>query len=197
MSPEAHDRPEPSSDAAEAAPEEFVGPPRPLALRPLDRRPRSAQRPPPARSRPAWPASVKIALAGIGGLLLVLAIATLVVQAQRRSAAQAAALAARQAIEATERAERERAAAAQQELAERQRRAEQQAQERAERVREEQQRAEQARIAARDEAEKRRRAWEASYRPPPGCAEAASMACTNHYIRAKRAFDERYDKAQP
>ena len=39
-------------------------------------------------------------------------------------------------------------------------------------------------------------AFAASYRRPPGCAEAATLECANHYIRAKRAFEAQYAREQ-
>ena len=42
------------------------------------------------------------------------------------------------------------------------------------------------------DAERKERAWAASYRKPPGCADSASLECANHYIRARRAFEAQY-----
>jgi hypothetical protein len=181
-----------SVDAAPSA--EFVGPPRPVALTPLARPPRKAQ--PLARPTLSLPEPVKIALWVTVGLLLLFAIAAMVVRSNQRAAAEAADKAAQQAMEQNERDDRLRAEAAQRALAERQRLAQEQEQARVERIREEQRRAEDAQKAVSGEAERRQRAWEAYYRKPPGCTEAATMECTNHYIRAKRAFDDKYAKGQ-
>ena len=56
--------------------------------------------------------------------------------------------------------------------------------------------AEEARRAEADAAARKEQAWAKFYRVPPLCQSAATMACTNAYIRAKREFEARYDKGQ-
>ena len=61
----------------------------------------------------------------------------------------------------------------------------------------EQQRAADAAVRAEaDAADRREKAWARFYRPPPHCETAATMECTNRYIRAKRLFDEKYAKGE-
>lgn len=61
---------------------------------------------------------------------------------------------------------------------------------------EEQRAADAARRAEADAADRREKAWARFYRPPPHCETAATMECTNRYIRAKRLFDEKYAKGE-
>ena len=56
--------------------------------------------------------------------------------------------------------------------------------------------AEEARRAEADAAARKEQAWAKFYKAPPLCQSAATMACTNAYIRAKREFEARYDKGQ-
>ena len=56
--------------------------------------------------------------------------------------------------------------------------------------------AEEVRRAEADAAARKEQAWAKFYRAPPVCQSAATMACTNAYIRAKRDFEARYDKGQ-
>jgi hypothetical protein len=49
-----------------------------------------------------------------------------------------------------------------------------------------------ARRAAAAAVDRKARAWDKYYSPPPGCSDAATVECANSYIRAKRAFEERY-----
>ena len=67
---------------------------------------------------------------------------------------------------------------------------------RIERLREEQRLAEESRRATLSDAERMERAFAASYRKPPGCAEAGTLECANHYIRAKRSFEAQYAREQ-
>ena len=67
---------------------------------------------------------------------------------------------------------------------------------RTERLREEQRLAEEARRNAMSDTARMEQAFAASYRRPPGCAEAATLECANHYIRAKRAFEAQYAREQ-
>jgi len=53
-----------------------------------------------------------------------------------------------------------------------------------------------ARRAEADAADRREKAWARFYRPPPHCEIAATMECTNRYIRAKRLFDEKYARGE-
>jgi hypothetical protein len=46
------------------------------------------------------------------------------------------------------------------------------------------------------DAQRMEQAFAASYRKPPGCADAATLECANHYIRAKRAFEAQYLREQ-
>lgn len=175
---------------------ELAGPPRPVAWTPLAHKARwartSATRPSLAQSEP-----LKIALGVAAGLLLLFAITVIYVHSRQRAAAEAAANEALRSMELAERDDRQRAEAAQRAQAERQRLADEQEQVRTVRIREQQRQAELAQTAVSGEAERRQRAWEAYYRKPPGCTDSASMECANHYIRAKRAFDERFAKGQP
>jgi hypothetical protein len=177
------------------SPAEFAGPPRPVALTPLARKER---RTPASVARPALslPAPVKIALGVAAGLLLLFAITVLYVRSSQRAAAETAARAARQATEQIERDNQQRAETAQRAFAQRQRLADEQEQARIQRIREQERQADQAQGVVSGEAERRQRAWEAYYRKPPGCIDAATMECTNHYIRARRAFDEKFAKGQ-
>jgi len=61
---------------------------------------------------------------------------------------------------------------------------------------EQQRAAEAVQRAQIDAAERRERAWSRFYQPPSHCVTAATLDCTNRYIRAKRAFDERYAKGE-
>ena len=50
---------------------------------------------------------------------------------------------------------------------------------------------------ARDEDEARRTAaWAKFYRKPAACNDAATLECANGYIRAKRAFEQKYAKGE-
>jgi uncharacterized iron-regulated membrane protein len=53
-----------------------------------------------------------------------------------------------------------------------------------------------ARRAEADAADRREKAWARFYRPPPHCETAATMDCTNRYIRARRQFDEKFAKGE-
>lgn len=47
------------------------------------------------------------------------------------------------------------------------------------------------------QAERREQAWRKFYRPSPGCGGAAvSVECSNEFIRAKRAFDEKFARGE-
>jgi hypothetical protein len=189
------DTPDQNPDVGGTPPAEFVGPPRPVALTPLARKVRRSRSRSPSPSF-LQPGPVRTAIGVIAGLLLLFAVTVLYVRTSHRAAAAATAKAAAQAQEQAERDERQRAEAAQRAQAERERLAAEQEQARIARAREQQVLADQAQAAARGEAERKQRAWEAYYRKPPGCTDAASLECANHYIRARRAFDEKYAKGQ-
>lgn len=54
-----------------------------------------------------------------------------------------------------------------------------------------------ARTQAFEQAERKEQAWRKFYRPSPGCAGAAvSVECSNEFIRAKRAFDEKFARGE-
>ncbi|HKW85159.1 MAG TPA: hypothetical protein VJN68_15535 [Burkholderiaceae bacterium] len=61
---------------------------------------------------------------------------------------------------------------------------------------EQQRAADEARRAEEARADRREKAWARFYRPPPHCETAATMECTNRYIRARRAFDEKFAKGE-
>ena len=61
---------------------------------------------------------------------------------------------------------------------------------------EQQRAADAARRAETEAADRREKAWARFYRPPPHCETAATMECTNRYIRAKRQFDDKYAKGE-
>ena len=61
---------------------------------------------------------------------------------------------------------------------------------------EQQRAADAARRAEAAAVDQREKAWARFYRPPPHCETAATMECTNRYIRAKRLFDEKYAKGE-
>lgn len=61
---------------------------------------------------------------------------------------------------------------------------------------EQQRAADEARRAEAETADRREKAWARFYRPPPHCETAATMECTNRYIRARRVFDEKFAKGE-
>ncbi len=187
--------PRQEQDAYAAAPAaELVGPPRPLALTPLARKPRRPVRP--ARGDAALPIPVRRALLAAFGVLVLALCLFMVVRWQQRTESEAAARAARQAIEQIERDNQERAEAERLAAQQRQRQLDAQEQARTERIRAEQSRAEEAQKSRLGEAERRERAWAAYYRKPPRCNDAATLECANHYIRARREFDERFARGE-
>jgi hypothetical protein len=183
------DDPRDQDPGATAAPAAFVGPPRPLALTPLTRK---SRRPARSHAEAALPLPLKRVLLIAIGVILLAAIVAMGVRSQQRVASEAAALAARQAIEQLERDNRQRAEAERLALAERERQIEAQERARAEQIRAEQSRAEAAQKSLLGEAERRERAWAAYYRKPARCNDVATLECANHYIRARRAFDEKF-----
>lgn len=63
-------------------------------------------------------------------------------------------------------------------------------------AREREQQEEAARRAVAAEAERKEQAWAKFYRKPLSCNDAATMTCTNDYIRAKREFERRYARGE-
>ncbi|HKX40638.1 MAG TPA: hypothetical protein VJO99_05740 [Burkholderiaceae bacterium] len=61
---------------------------------------------------------------------------------------------------------------------------------------EQQRAAEAAQRATLDAFERKEQAWNRFYHVPPHCAAAATMECTNRYIRARRAFEEKYARGE-
>lgn len=54
-----------------------------------------------------------------------------------------------------------------------------------------------ARTDAAEQVERREQAWRKFYRPSPGCGAAAtSVECSNEFIRAKRAFDDKFARGE-
>lgn len=151
------------------------------------------------RKRPATalPLTVAIAVGAAIGVVLVFWIAAASLRWSQRASAERAAEAAAVSIEQVERDNRLQAEALEQATARRQQQAQAQERERVERIRASQDQAEAARRAQTGEAERRERAWAATYQKPPGCADVATLECSNHYIRARRAFEERFAKGLP
>jgi hypothetical protein len=63
-------------------------------------------------------------------------------------------------------------------------------------IRAQQQAQEDARQAILAEADRKERAWLKFYRRPASCNDAASMECANGYIRAKRAFEDKFARGE-
>ena len=59
-----------------------------------------------------------------------------------------------------------------------------------------QQAAEDARRAEAAATERKDKAWTRFYRRPAFCETAATMECVNGYIRARRSFEEKWNKAE-
>jgi hypothetical protein len=53
-----------------------------------------------------------------------------------------------------------------------------------------------ARKAVTAEADRKEKAWAKFYRKPASCNDAATLECANGYIRAKRAFEEKYARGE-
>ena len=138
---------------------------------------------------------VVIALA-VAGLVLVWIVIVTFVQWRSQAAAQETLRlsqeAQRQAQAQIDQMQREALARQAQLEAEQQRQEEKRAQALAEELRA----AEAARRAEADAADRREKAWARFYRQPPHCEIAATMECTNRYIRAKRLFDEKYARGE-
>jgi signal transduction histidine kinase len=142
------------------------------------------------------PLPLQFAIAVILGVLIATAIAAAYVKWNARVTAEANARATQEEIERIARERQQQLEAEQQATAERQRMAADAERQRIERQREEQRLAEEARRAMQSDTERMERAFAASYRKPPGCAEAGTLECANHYIRAKRAFEAQYAREQ-
>ena len=138
------------------------------------------------------PLPLQFAIAVILGVLIATGIAAAYVKWNARVTAEANARATQEEIERIARERQQQIEAEQQAMAERQRRAVEEERARIEKLREEQRLAEEARRAQLSEAERMEQAFAASYRKPPGCADAATLDCANHYIRARRAFEAQY-----
>lgn len=138
---------------------------------------------------------VSIAL-GVAGLVLVFVIGVTFVQWRAQAATQETLRlnqeAQRQAQAQIDQMQREALARQAQLEAEQQRQEEKRAQALAEELRA----VEAARRAEADAADRREKAWARFYRQPPHCEIAATMECTNRYIRAKRLFDEKYARGE-
>ncbi len=142
------------------------------------------------------PLPLQFAIAVILGVLIATAIAAAYVKWNARVTAEANARATQEEIERIGRERQEQFEAEQRAVAERQRVAADEERARIERVREEQRLAEEARRATLSDTERMEQAFAASYRKPPGCAEAGTLECANHYIRAKRVFEAQYAREQ-
>lgn len=158
--------------------------------------PPAASRPNLVRPRePRFPPVLAIAL-GVAALVLVWIIGVTFVQWRVQVAAQekmrVTQEAERRAQEQTERMAREAVARQAQLLAEQQRQEELRIQAANEQLRA----AEAARRAEAEAADRKEKAWQRFYHPPPHCETAATMECTNRYIRAKRQFEEKYSKGE-
>ncbi len=138
------------------------------------------------------PLPLQFAIAVILGVLIATAIAAAYVKWNARVTAEANARATQEEIERIAHERQLQIEAEQQAAAERQRKAAEEERLRAERLREEQRQADEARRVTMSDTERMEQAFAASYRKPPGCAEAGTLECANHYIRAKRAFEAQY-----
>jgi hypothetical protein len=161
------------------------------AATPFKRMPRIPKR------RSAWdavsvPLPLQFAIAVIIGVLVATAIAAVYVRWSARSATEASARATATEIDRIARENQQQLEATQQAAAERQRQADAEERARADKIREQQRLAEESQRAAVGDAERKEKAWAAYYRKPPNCADAATLECANHYIRARRAFEAQY-----
>lgn len=90
----------------------------------------------------------------------------------------------RASLEATERERRRQALLEQQEAS------------RVQAIRERELARQEATHAAANAAARKERAWAKFYRKPSGCEDAATIECANGFIRAKRAFEEKYARGE-
>ncbi len=138
------------------------------------------------------PLPLQFAIAVILGVLIATAVAAAYVKWNARVTAEANARATQEEIERIARERQEQLEAEQRAAAVRQRAAAAEERARIEKLREDQRLAEEARRAQLSDTQRMEEAFAASYRKPPGCADAATLDCANHYIRAKRAFEAQY-----
>lgn len=140
------------------------------------------------------PLPLQFAIAVIIGVMVATAIAAAYVRWSSRSAAEANARATAAEIERIARENQQQLEAEQRVAAERQRVAAEEEKARITKLREEQRLAEESRRSALSDTERMEQAFAASYRRPANCADAATLECANHYIRAKRAFEAQYTR---
>lgn len=140
------------------------------------------------------PLPLQFAIAVIIGVMVATAIAAAYVRWSSRSAAEANARATAAEIERIARENQQQLEAEQRVAAERQRVAAEEEKARIAKLREEQRLAEESRRSALSDTERMEQAFAASYRRPANCADAATLECANHYIRAKRAFEAQYTR---
>ncbi len=138
------------------------------------------------------PLPLQFAVAVILGVLIATAIAAAYVKWNARVTAEANARATQEEIERIAREREQQLEAEQRAAAERQRKAADEERQRIESAREAQRLADEAQRAMLSDAERLERAFAASYRKPPGCADSGTLECANHYIRARRAFEAQY-----
>lgn len=50
------------------------------------------------------------------------------------------------------------------------------------------------RAAAADDERRRAKRWEGFYKPAPGCERSETVECANAFIRARRRFNELYER---
>ena len=98
----------------------------------------------------------------------------------------------RQAQQQAEQAQREAAARAAQQQAQQ----EQAEAARAQAFADTQRAQEEARLAELSAADRKEKAWAKFYRKPSHCETTGTMDCVNGYIRARRAFEEKWNRAE-
>lgn len=138
------------------------------------------------------PLPLQFAIAVIIGVLVATAIAAAYVRWSSRAATEANARATAAEIERIARENQQQLEAEQRASAERQRVAADEEKARLAKLREEQRLADESRRSALSDSERMEQAFAANYRRPASCADAATLECANHYIRAKRAFEGQY-----
>jgi len=165
-------------------------PQREFATRPVPGLPRASS------ERPARPQFWLVIALGLAALVLALIVGVTFVQWRSQAAAQETLRlnqeAQRQAQAQIEQMQREALVRQAQLEVERQR----QEEKRIQAFNEQQRAADEARRAEAETADRREKAWTRFYRPPPHCETAATMECTNRYIRARRVFDEKFAKGE-
>jgi len=160
---------------------------------PLERRRKLANQPKPSVGIPQ---PMKIAILVAAGVLVLSIVTTMALRSHAKSQAEARAKAAAQSIEQLAHEAEERTQADKRAADERQRVAQEQERLRFEQLREQQRQVDNAQKSAASEAARKEKAWAAYYHRPPGCTDAQTMECVNHYIRAKKAFEERFAKGE-